>query len=128
MSSCLRAEMTAPEPPQQVIRVRRRPPPQVQAVVAPTAHAVLPEQPGVFFAIVRRVDHLRDRAGPDVESWIVRPAPADLAPGMDHQLELRFRAWHVALHDIGEMPWYVFEVGIAREPARVRSLPFLKAP
>src|SRR6266581_3984082 len=80
MPSRLRAEMTASDSPQQVVRIRRGLPSQVQAVVAPTAHAVLPEQPGVLFAIVGRVDHLRDPAGPDVEGWIVRPASADLAP------------------------------------------------
>src|SRR6266496_3450992 len=96
MPSRLRAEMTASDSPQQVVRIRRGLPSQVQAVVAPTAHAVLPEQPGVLFAIVGRVDHLRDPAGPDVEGWIVRPASADLAPGMDHQFELGFRARHVA--------------------------------
>src|SRR5215469_7513948 len=127
MPSRLRAEMTASDPPQQVVRVRRGLPSQVQAVVAPTAHAVLTEQPGVLFAIVGRVDHLCDPAGPDVERWIVRPAPADLAPGMDHQLELGLRARHVALHDVGEMPWYVFQVGVAGEPARVRPLYVLKA-
>src|SRR5215475_74988 len=127
MSSRLRAEMTASDPPQHVVRVRGGLPPQVQAVVAATAHAVLPEQPGVLFAIVGRVDHLRDLAGPDVESWIMRPASADLASGMDHQLELRFRARHVALHDIGEVPGYVVEVAIPREPARVRPLQVLKA-
>src|SRR5215831_6104663 len=105
MSSRLRAEMTASDPPQQVVRIRRGLPPQVQAVVAPTAHAVLPEQPGVLFAVVGRVDHLRDPTGPDVEGWIVCPASADLAPGMDHQLEL----------------------GIAGEPARVRPFQVLKA-
>src|SRR5215472_7133539 len=127
MPSRLRAEMTAPDPPQQVVRIRRGLPPQVQAVVAPAAHAVLPEQPGVFFAIVGRADHLRDLAGPDVEGWIVRPASADLALGVDHQLELGFGARHVALHDVGEVPWYVPEVGIAGEPAWVRPLYVLKA-
>src|SRR5262249_48368584 len=72
MSSRLRAQMTASDPPQHVVRVRRGLPPQVQAVVAATAHAVLPEQPGVLFAIVGRVDHLRDPAGPDVGTRIGR--------------------------------------------------------
>src|SRR5690348_5958504 len=127
MPSRPRAEMTAPDPPQQVVRVRGGLPSQVQAVVAPAAHAVLPEQPGVLFAIVGGIDHLRDPAGPDVEGWIVPPASADLAPSMDHQLELGFRARHVTLHDVGEVPWYVPEVGIAGEPARVRPLYVLQA-
>src|SRR5579871_2521392 len=46
---------------------------------------------------------------------------------MDHQLELGFRARHVALHDVGEVPWYVLEVGIAGEPAWVRPHYVLEA-
>jgi hypothetical protein len=40
----------------------------------------------------------------DIEGRVVRPAAPDLAPGVDHELELGFGARHVSLHQLRKVP------------------------
>src|SRR5207237_4272948 len=91
------------QPPEFVLYVGPRAPAKVQAVVAPAAHAVLPEEASVFGPVSGAVDHIRDRTGPHVEGRVLAPAPADLTRGVNHEFELGFRARNLPLNDLAEV-------------------------